>query len=364
MDVSLAQPAMTSEMIDEVTRVLREEFFLRGETVTAFEDAFAEFVGTEEAIAVNSGTDALILGLEALGVGEGDAVITTPGTFISTANAIVAVDAEPVFVDVGLNTYTIDVDGVRRVAEQRDDIAAVIPVHTYGYPVDVDAVREAAGGVPVLADACQAHGATIRGERTGSVADVGAFSFYPSKNMTVAGDGGMVTTDDPDVAEMVRSLRDVGRGEGETEHPRLGFTRRMNTINAAVGKEQLRHLDEWNERRREVARAYTRGLEGVGDLVLPPVPGDNRQSAWYLYVVRTEHRDELQSFLEEEGVEAGVHYRTPVHLHPPYRDRGHEPGEFPAAERWASEVLSLPIHPQLADEEVEYVVESVERFFA
>ncbi|MFC7132391.1 MULTISPECIES: DegT/DnrJ/EryC1/StrS family aminotransferase [Salinibaculum] len=364
MDIPLALPTISDEMVSEVERVLRNEFFLRGETVAAFEESFAEYVGTDEAVAVSSGTDALHLSLEALGVGPGDAVVTTPATFISTANAIVATGAEPVFVDVDLDTYTIDTEQLETVVDRRDDVAAILPVHLYGYPVDIDAVRSVAGDVPVLSDACQAHGATLRGERVGSIADVATFSFYPSKNMTVAGDGGMVTTDDPNVADMVRSLRDVGRGEGNYEHPRIGYTARMDTMNAAVGKGQLRHLDDWNERRRDVATAYTDGLDGIGDLVLPPDPGEDRESAWYLYVVRTADRDALQSHLEAAGVETGIHYSTPVHLHPPYRDRGFEPGAFPEAERWAEEVLSLPMHPQLTDQEVEYVVESVRGFFA
>lgn len=363
MDISLARPAMTEAMIDEVERVLREEFFLRGETVEAFEDAFAEYVGVEEALAVSSGTDALHLSLLALGVGEGDTVVTTPATFISTANAIVEAGAEPVFVDVDLDTYTIDLEELEQTVRDRDDVAAVIPVHLYGYPVDIDAIRESVGDVPVLADACQAHGAALEGRRTGSMADVGAFSFYPSKNMTVAGDGGMITTDDPDVAAAADSLRDVGRGDGPTAHPRIGYTARMNTTSAAVGLRQLEHLEEWNERRREVAATYTESLAGVGDLVLPPEPGPDRMSAWYLYVVRTKQRDALAAHLEEAGIETGVHYETSVHLHPPYRELGFAEGDFSATERWADEVLSLPIHPQLDNEAVDYVIEQVRRFY-
>ena len=280
-----------------------------------------------------------------------------------TANAIVETGAEPVFVDVDLDTYTIDCGALKRTVDKREDVAAVIPVHTYGYPVDIDAVRKAVGDIPILADACQAHGAALDGRRAGSLADVAAFSFYPSKNMTVAGDGGMVTTDNPDIAAAIDSLRDVGRGEGPTAHPRIGYTARMDTTNAAVGLRQLMNLDDWNKRRREVASAYFEGLKDVGDLVLPPQSGPDRTPAWYLYVVRTEQRDALADHLELTGIETGVHYETPVHLHPPYREIGFSEGDFPAAERWAKEVLSLPIHPQLDDEAVDYVIEQIRRFY-
>lgn len=362
MDVSLAKPIVTDGMISEVERVLREEYFLRGETVSKFEDAFAEFIGTDAAVAVSSGTDALRLSLLASGIGSGDTVVTTPATFISTANAILSTGAEPIFVDVDLDTYTIDIDQLRQTVEEREEIAAVLPVHLYGYPVDIDAIRDAANGAKVIADACQAHGASLRDSKVGSLSDVAAFSFYPSKNMTVAGDGGMVTTDDSEVAETIKSLRDVGRGEGPTEHPRIGYTNRMNTMNAAFGLAQLDNLEDWNARRREIARSYNTAFRSLDGLILPPEPGPDRQSAWYLYVLRVRNRNSLQASLEEAGVETGIHYSSPVHLHPPYRKTGYQPGDFSEAERWADEVISLPMHPSLSDAQVDHVIEVVEGY--
>lgn len=362
MDIPLAQPIITDEMVDEAERVLREEFFLRGESVTAFEERFAEYVGTEAAIAVSSGTDALFLSLSAMDIGDGDSVVTTPATFISTANAIVKTGAEPVFVDIDMDTYTIDIDKIADVLDKRSDVAAVLPVHLYGYPVDIERIHNVSGDIPVLSDACQSHGAKLRGERTGSMADVGTFSFYPSKNMTVAGDGGMVTTNDTDIADLVRSLRDVGRGDGAYEHPRIGYTARMNTINAAIGKEQLKYLDEWNKKRQAVADIYDDILTDVDEVTLPP-RSPNRDQSWYLYVIRTDQRDVLQSALAEAGIQTGIHYQTPVHLHPPYQNLGHQRGEFPKTERWANEVLSLPMHPQLTEEEAVYVAEAIVDFY-
>lgn len=364
MDISLAQPIVTEEMRDEADRVLREEFFVGGDSVEAFESEFADYVGTNYAVAVDSGTRAIQLALEAAGIGEDDTVLTTPATFVATANAIHHAGADVRLVDVNLDTYTIDVETAKSVLAE-ESIDAVIPVHLYGYPVDVPALREAAPDIPIIADACQAHGAAHGDTLVGALSTLSCFSFYPSKNMTVAGDGGIVTVDDTETAERLRSLRDVGREEGQSryEHPRIGYTARLNTVNAAIGREQLRHLDDWNERRKEIAARYADGLAGIGDLNLPPTGDAEYTPAWYLYVVRTDYREALASYMEKQGVETGIHYGTPVHLQPPYRERGYVPGDFPASETWAETVLSLPMHPELSDEEIDYVVDTIAAFF-
>jgi len=361
--IPLAHPVVDDEMVAEASRVLREEFFLRGESVACFEAEFATYVATEHAVALDSGTRALHLALEALGVGEGDRVLTTPATFIATANAVRMAGAEPVFADADPATYTLDPDEAGRVVDERDDVAAVVTVHLYGYPADVDALRDAVGDVPIVSDACQAHGASIDGRRVGSLADIAAFSFYPSKNITVAGDGGMLTTDDDDVAARVRSLRDVGRDEASGRHERLGYTARLNTVNAAIGRKQLARLDEWNGRRRRIARTYGERFEDLEGLTCPPSGGPEIDPAWYLYAVRTADRDALQSHLANAGVEAGVNYDLPVHLQAPYRNLPYERGDFPHAERWADEVLCLPVHQRLSDDDVERVAGAVEGFF-
>lgn len=361
MDIPLALPKLDDSTIADVERCLNEEFFLRGDSVGEFEENFADFVGVDNAVSVNSGTQALHLSLKSLGISEGDTVLTTPATFIATSNVIVRTGATPRFVDVSLDTYTIDLDEVEKVVES-EDIDAIMPVHTYGYPVEMDQLKKIAGDIPIVADTCQAHGASYKGEQAGSMSTIAGFSFYPSKNMTVGGDGGMVTTDDDELANLVRSFRDVGRDENGI-HQRIGYTARMNTVNAVIGKNQLESLEDWNRRRREIASIYTKRLNDIEDLTLPPQGDNDIKPAWYVYAVRTSLRDELISFLDEKGIETGINYERPVHLQPPYREMGYEEGMYPKSERWSREVLSLPMHPHLSDEEVDHITKSVRRFF-
>lgn len=365
MDIPLAMPEMSEEMRDEADRVLKEEFFVGGETIEKFENEFAEFVEADYAVGVNSGTQALHLSLRALGVDEGDTVVTTPATFIATANSIIRTGADVVFVDVDLDTYTIDLDELAETVDERDDIAAIVEVDLYGYPADVNRIKEIAPEIPIVSDACQAHGASLRGQPVGSMAEMTAFSFYPSKNMTVGGDGGMITTNDPELAALARSYADVGRavGEADYDHPRIGYTARLDTFKAAIGRKQLELLPEWNKRREKIATKYEAAFKDLDSLVLPPSGDEAVTPAWYFFVVRTPRRDELAEHLESRGVETGVHYPTPVHLQPPYLERGFSVGDFPKSEQWAKEILSLPVHPHMSDAQVEHVIETVRDFF-
>lgn len=360
MDIPLAKPVLSDETVSEAAEVLQNEFYLRGESVETFEEEFADYVGTDYAIAVSSGTQAIHLSLRALGISEGDTVLTTPATFISTGNAILRTGAEPKFVDVDLDTYTIDLSEVERAVSEYE-IDAILPIHLYGYPVAMDTLREIAGDIPIVSDSCQAHGAKYKNETVGSFADAGAFSFYPSKNITVGGDGGMITTDSEDTADAVRTLRDVGRSQETGKHTTIGYTARMGTVNAAIGRKQLDKLDSWNRRRTEIAMIYSENL--TDHVTLPPTGGEDRDPAWYMYVIQTTEREELSEHLDEHGVETGIHYETPVHLQQPYQERGHQPGEFPDAERWSNEVLSLPVHPHITNEEAEHIVSTVNDFF-
>ena len=365
--IDLIVPILTEEMEKEALRVLREEFFLRGESVRKFEEEFAKYIGVKYAIAVNSGTSALHLSLLSLGIGKGDVVITTPFTFIATANVIIYVNAKPLFVDISSDTFTIDPSQLEKaIINQGDKVKAIIPVHLYGYPCEMDEIGEIAQkyDIYIIEDACQAHGAIYKGRKVGSLGDAAAFSFYPSKNMTVAGDGGMVTTNDNKIAEIVSQLRDVGRArENPNKHEFIGYTARMNTINAAIGRIQLKYLKEWNEKRRKIAREYNKKLKGVGDLILPPEGDDEIKPAWHLYVVRTRYRDKLMKFLSNKGIQCGIHYPIPVHLQPPYRKMGFKEGMFPNAERCAKEILSLPMHPKLTTEEINYIVDCIKEFY-
>ena len=367
MKISFMEPILTEEMVDAATKALRDEFFLRGESVKKFEKEFAEYVGVTHAIAVNSGTSALHLSLLSLGIEEGDAVVTTPTTFIATANVITYVEAKPIFADISLENYNINPNEIEKVLGKKGDVVkAIIPVHLYGYPCKMDEIIKIAEeyNVAVIEDACQAHGADYKGKKVGSWGNIGTFSFYPSKNMTVAGDGGLVVTDDIEVAEKIKTLRDVGRSlKDSSMHEDIGFTARLNTANAAIGRVQLKYLDEWNEKRRGIARKYSKELKGVGDIKPPPSENENCKPVWHLYVIRTRYRDKLKKYLEERGIQCGIHYPIPVHLQPPYQRRGFKKGMFPNSERCAEEVLSLPMHPNLRDEEVNYIVENIKQFY-
>ena len=367
MKINLMEPILTEEMINTAIKALKNDFFLRGEHVRKFEKEFAEYVETQHAIAVNSGTSALHLSLLSLGIKKGDIVITTPATFIATANVITYVGAKPIFADISLENYNIDPNEIGEILEKnREGIKAIIPVHLYGYPCKMDEISKVAEeyNVAVIEDACQAHGSGYKDKKVGSWGDIGAFSFYPSKNMTVLGDGGMVVTDDIEVAEKIKSLRDVGRSLKDSSlHDDIGFTARLNTINAAIGRIQLRYLDEWNEKRKEIARKYNKELKGIGDIKLPLGENEDCKPVWHLYVIRTRYRDKLKKYLGERGIQCGIHYSIPVHLQPPYQRMGFKKGMFPNSEKCAEEVLSFPMHPNLIDEEVRYIVRNIKQFY-
>jgi perosamine synthetase len=254
--------------------------------------------------------------------------------------------------DISLDTYTIDTEKLDDcIKKYKEKVKAILPIHLYGYPCNMDELMEIAEeySINVLEDACQSHGATYKNKKVGSFGNAGAFSFYPSKNMTVCGDGGMVTTSNSDIAEKVSSLRDVGRSRDASYfHPYVGYTARMNTVNAAIGNLQLKYLEEGNDKRRNLARIYAEELAGVGDIAIPPRETTAIKPAWHLYVIRTKHRDLLKNYLEKKGIECGIHYPVPVHLQPPYRKMGYTEGMFPNTEKWAKEVLSLPLFPNMS----------------
>ena len=315
MEISLAAPYLNEATLDEAERVLREEFFVGGESVKAFESDLCSYFDVDHAVTVDSGTRALQFALEALGIGGGDTVVTTPATFIATANVIVRTGATPRFVDIDLDTYGPDIEELSRICKN-ESIDAVMPVHLYGYPMDIDRIREAVGDVPIVSDACQAHGAKRDGYKIGTRSDVAGLSFYPSKNMTVGGDGGVLLTDDSEIARIAKSLRDVGRSESGYEHERIGYTARLNTVNAAIGRNQLAELDEWNARRQTIATRYTEAFADL-DLALPPSGNESIMPAWYFYTVRYGEREALGNHLSDQAIDTGRQYRQPVHLQQP-----------------------------------------------
>ena len=348
--------AFKEEYEKALKEILADGKFVLGPRLRAFEEEFAKYVGVSYALGVNSGTDALVLGLRALGVGKGDEVITTPFTFYATVEAILLVGARPVFADIDPRTFNLNPEAVKDALNGRTK--AILPVHLYGQAARVEEMRFP--GVALLEDAAQASGAERKGKKVGSLGDAAAFSFYPTKNLSALGDGGAITTDDPEVAGRVRRLRIHCQGE-KYVHEGVGYNSRLDEIQAAFLRVKLRHLDRWNRRRREIARIYTEALK---DLVITPHVEEGNTHVFHQYTVRTEDRDGLKDYLLSRGIGVSVFYPVPLHLQRVLREEfGYREGQFPEAERAAKEVLSLPIYPEMEDWQVEYVVESVRRYF-
>jgi dTDP-4-amino-4,6-dideoxygalactose transaminase len=330
-----------------------------GAELKAFEAWFAQFCGTRHAIGVSSGTAALELILEGLGIGNDAEVIIPANTFIATAAAIVRVGARPVVVDIDEQTYNIDPAGVSAAITPRT--RAIMPVHLYGLPAPMDDINAIAAkhDLLVIEDACQAHGATYEGRKAGSLSAAAAFSFYPAKNLGAFGDAGMVTTNDAALDRQIRLLRDHGRTT-KYEHAVIGQNARLDNLQAAVLAIQARHLEDWNGARRQVARWYGDYLHGTG-LVLPQPPA-YAESVYHLYVVRCADRDGLRQHLEQHGVATGIHYPIPIHQQPACRHVAMVRGALPVTERVSNEILSLPMHPFLSEDDVRYVAEAVKSF--
>ncbi len=366
MKVPIASPVMTDKMIEVAATALRNERLTLGESVFKFEEAFAKMCGTKHAVAVSSGTAALQLALQAHGVKAGDRVVTSAMSFIATTNSYVSFGGLPGFADVLEGDYTLDPVKLRGALDGKTK--AIIPVHLYGQPSRMDEINDIArkSNVVVIEDACQAHGALYKGKRAGSLGHVGCFSFYPTKNMHVGGDGGMITTDDEKVADACQRMRHCGRKKGSNyEHDIIGYTYRLNSANAAVGIEQLKMLDGWNDKRRAVAKKYDQMLKGVGDLALPPQPTSDITPVFHLYTLRTKKRYELKAFLDGKGVGVGLNYEIPIHLQPVYKQMfGYKEGMLPVTEKSCKEVIAIPMFPDLTDEQIKYVVECVKEFYS
>lgn len=360
VDLRAQHASIRGEIAESVARVLDSGTFILGEEVEAFEREFAAYCGTKYCAALNTGTSALHLALLACGIGPGDEVITVPNTFIATCEAISYVGATPVFVDVREDTHLLDVSRLAEAISKRTK--AVLPVHLYGQPVDMEPVLEIARreGLVVIEDACQAHGALYRGRRVGAYGSVGCFSYYPSKNLGACGEGGAITTDDEALYRQIRMLRDHGQNS-EYSHERVGYNYRMDAIQAALLRAKLLHLDAWNERRRRWAGAYRELLKDAP--VTIPVEDANASSVYHLYVIVASFRNELKEYLASRGIATGVHYPVPVHLQPAYSCLGYQRGDFPVAEALAQGVLSLPLFPELTENLVEQICESILCFF-
>lgn len=357
-----AQYETIAAEIDEALRgVVAGADFILGTDLDLLEQEFADFCDAKYAVGLDSGTSALELALRAFGIGEGDEVITVSHTFIATVSAISYTGALPVLVDVDRDTYNIDAAQVEAAITRRT--RAIVPVHLYGQAAALDPILEIARShnLVVIEDACQAHGARYKGKRVGPLGDAGCFSFYPGKNLGAYGDAGMVVTNHEEVAARIRLLRNYGQPE-KYHHVMIGYNRRLDSLQAAVLRAKLRHLDEWNASRRRAAQLYAELLKDTEGIKTPNAP-DDLSHVHHLYVIQHPQRDHLMSYLRDRGISTGIHYPTPVHLQPCYEHLGMRPGSLPVSEAVASRVISLPMFAEITAEQIEYVCDHIKRSF-
>jgi dTDP-4-amino-4,6-dideoxygalactose transaminase len=354
IDMVAQYRSIQTEIDEAIKQVLEAGQFILGPNVAALEKEVANYLGTEHAVGVASGTDALILALRSIGIGPGDEVIMPAYTFFATAEAVMLVGATPVFVDIEPDTYCVDVQQVADRITTRTK--AIIPVHLYGHPANLTPLLELAEahGLKIVEDNAQAFGAEYRGAKTGSLGDAGCLSFFPSKNLGGFGDGGMIVTNDAGVAERARMLRT--HGWRKKYHPELlGYNSRLDEIQAAILRVKLRHLETWTEQRRELASQYTDRLLKLGITV--PLEASYARHVYHLYIIRVPERDKVQQLLKESGVASAIYYPLPLHLLEPCRRFGYQEGSFPVSEEACRQTLSIPFFPEMSEEQMERVVE-------
>jgi len=385
LDLTLQYKSIKREVNEAIKRVLESGQFIGGKEVENFEKEFAKFCGIKYAISVNSGTDALFLSLKTLGIGPGDEVITTPFTFIATAEVIANLGAKPVFVDIDPKHFNIDPLKIEKAITKKTK--AIIPVHLFGQMADMDEIIRIAKKYKlfVVEDAAQAIGAKIKfpisnfqfsnksqisksklkikWRMAGSIGDVGCFSFFPSKNLGAFGDGGMVVTNNKKLAEKIRLLRNHGSSpKNKYLNLILGTNSRLDAIQAAILRVKLKYLKKWIKKRQEIANYYNQFLQGIGDIQVPEILLD-RTHTFHQYTIRTKNRDKLKKYLEKNGIPTMIYYPIPLHLQPAFKCLGYKKGDFPEAEKASKEVLSLPIYPELSKKEQEFIVRKIKEFY-
>jgi dTDP-4-amino-4,6-dideoxygalactose transaminase len=367
MKVPLSKPYVDKEMKESVLEVIDSGQYILGNHCRNFEKEFAQFIGVKHAVLTSSGTSAIFLCLKALEVGSGDGILVPSLTAFPTVEPVFHVGAQPIFIDID-ETFTMDPRQIEEILKRGSQIPGIrkmrgiLPVHLYGHPANMDSILDIAKryGLFVLEDCCQAHGARYQGKRVGSMGIAGCFSFYPSKNLTVFGDGGILVTDDEDLAKQCRMYRDHGRKE-KYEHELVGYNLRFNEIQAAVGRLQLRRLDGFNESRRQIARWYGDGLKGLP--VITPKVQDWAEPVFHLYVIQTSKRDPLATYLKEKGIQTGIHYPIPNHQQPAVRNAMGPQPKLERTEEAAKNILSLPMYPELDKEKVDFVCSAIREFF-
>ena len=362
LDLHIQYLSLENELKTAIFKVINNTNFILGKEVQEFEEGFAKFIGCKNAVGVASGLDALKMSLRALDIGSGDEVITAANTFIATALAISSVGAIPALVDVDNAYYNIDVNKIEAAITPKTK--ALMPVHLYGQPAQMDSIIRIARkhNLFIIEDASQAHGAVYKGKRIGCFGNIAAFSLYPGKNLGAYGDAGILVSDDDAIADRIRTLRNYG-SKTKYYHLSLGENSRLDTIQAAVVNAKLPHLEKWNDLRRKIAARYSNYLDHVGDLILPKTY-DDCQHVYHQYVIRTKKRKELMQYLGENQVGTIIHYPIPIHLQEAYKHMNWKKGDFPVTEALCDEVLSLPMYPELTDEQCDYVIEKIKKFFS
>ena len=364
LDLNVQYKSIKEEIDEAIERVLESAVFIGGKEVEEFEKEVAQFCGVKYAIGVNSGTDALFLSLKALDIKQGDEVITTPFTFIATAEVIANLGAKPVFVDINHETFNIDSSKIEKAITQKTK--AIIPIHLFGQMADMDEIMEIARkhNLYVIEDAAQAIGAEYMGRKAGTIGDFGCFSFFPSKNLGAYGDGGMIITDNDKLAEKISLLKNHGSSPKEKYlNLIIGTNSRLDAIQAAILRVKLKYLSKWSKKRAEKADYYSKNLRGIGDIIVPITLSD-RNHIFHQYTIRTKFRDKLQKYLNEQGVPAMIYYPLPLHLQPAFEYLNHKQGNFPESEKAAKEVLSLPIYPELLEKDQNLIIEKIKEFFS
>jgi dTDP-4-amino-4,6-dideoxygalactose transaminase len=366
LDLQAQHHQIRDEVLKEVVRVVDSQKFILGEDVKKLEEEIAAYCGCTYAVGCASGSDALVLALMALPVGPGDEVLTTPDSFFATAGAISCVGAVPVFADVDPATFNIDVDRVKGALAKHSKVRAIMPVHLFGGCADMDPIMALADerGIPVIEDAAQAIGSEYNGRRAGSIGRIGCFSFFPSKNLGGYGDGGIVTTNDGALAERLTTLRTHG-SRTKYFHEVIGFNSRLDTLQAAVLRVKLPHLDRWSKGRQENAERYRKRIAGMSSPVTPAKAAPYQTRHIYnQFVIKADRRDALQAHLKDQGVGTEVYYPQPLHLQPCYAFLGHHAGDFPVSETLAQTSLALPIYPELEPDDIDYVCQTIQTFYS
>jgi len=360
VDLKAQYRIIKPEIDKAIASILAKTNFIMGEEVAWFEEAFAKFLGVKYVIGVSSGTDAIHLGLLALGVKSGDEVITAPHTFTATVEPICWLGAKPVFVDIDPKTFTINPKLIERAITKKTKV--ILPVHLYGHPADMEPIIKLAKKykLKVLEDAAQAHGALYKGKMVGTLGDAAIFSFFPGKNLGAFGDAGVVVTNNEKLADKIILLRNHGRSEKYT-HLEVGYGDRLDTLQAAILLAKIKRLKNWNRRRRQIAGIYNNVLKNLP--IRLPEAASWAHTVYHLYVIRTQNRDELKQYLKEQDIETGIHYPIPLHLQPAYKYLGYKKGDFAKSEQAAQEILSLPLYPELNIQQIKFIANSLKKFY-